>query len=388
MTGRTPILFLIDYFHGTGGTERHLAHLVCNLCRQFFQVTVVVFDLGANPLVDDMREAGAEVLALPLGRIYTPSAMVAAWRLSRLILERRIEIVQTYHQKSDTLGAIVAHFAGVPHVIPSKRDLGELRSPFYRLISRICRSWFDKVVVVSDSVANAVVATEGIDRSRIVRIYNGVDAVAFRPPSLAESRLAREALGFSADDFVVGMVANFRPEKDHDTLFAAASEAATRIPRLKLLLVGEGPLLAHQRARSANSTPGVEVRYVGAVRDVQRCLHAMDVACLISASEGFSNALLEKMAVGLPVVVTDVGGNPEAVSHGHNGFVIRSGDVRALASALDTLYTDAATRLDMGRQSRRLVEEQFSLESMWRAHVGLYRSLPCGASAGKAATAR
>lgn len=388
MIRNSRVLFLIDYFHGTGGTERHLAHLVCNLCRESFQVTVVAFDLGANPLLDAMREAGAEVLALPLGRVYTPAAMRQAWRLFHLIRERHIDIVQTYHQKSDTFGAIVAHLAGVPHIIPSKRDLAELRSPVYKSISRMCRSWFDKVVVVSDPVANMVVETEGIDRSDIVRIYNGVDAAAFSPPSEAESRQAREALGFSVDDFVVGMVANFRPEKDHDALFAAAIQAAQRIPALKLLLVGEGPLLAQHRAHDALAASGVEARFVGAVQDVHAYLHAMDVACLISVSEGFSNALLEKMAVGLPVVVTDVGGNAEAVSHGCNGFVIPPGDVGALTQALIALHTDAEMRREMGRQSRRLVEEQFSLERMWRAHIELYRSVQCGAPAAKAAAVR
>ncbi len=73
MTSGARILFLIDFFHGTGGTERHLAHLVRNLCRESFQVTVVVFDLGANPLIDAMREAGAEVLELRVGRVVAHS---------------------------------------------------------------------------------------------------------------------------------------------------------------------------------------------------------------------------------------------------------------------------------------------------------------------------
>ena len=379
MTSGARILFLIDFFHGTGGTERHLAHLVRNLCRESFQVTVVVFDLGANPLIDAMRESGAEVLELPVGRIYTPKAMLQAWRLARLIRRRRIEIVQTYHQKSDTYGAIVAHLAGVRHIVPSKRDTGEIRSAAYKLISRMFRSWFDKVIVVADGVTEAIVASEGVDRSDVVRIYNGVDSEVFRPPAEDEIRRSREALGLAAEDFVVGMVANFRPEKNHDVLFAAALEAGRRIPRLKLLLVGDGPLCAHYRALYGDPSSGIDAVFAGAVQDVHACLHAVDVACLIPGSnEGFSNAVLEKMATGLPLVVTDVGGNAEAVSHGCNGFVIPPKDVGALVEALTTLHADAAMRREMGRESRRLVEEQFSLERMWRAHIELYRSLQCG----------
>lgn len=379
VTCNSRILFLIDYFHGTGGTERHLAHLVCNLCRESFQVTVVAFDLGTNPLIDAMREAGAEVLALSVDRVYTPKALLQAWRLFRLIRVRRIDIVQTYHQKADTFGAIVAHLAGVRHIVPSKRDTGELRSRAYQLISRVFRSWFDKVIVVADAVAEAIVASEGVDRSDIVRIYNGVDTEVFRPPTDDEVRRARNTLGLADEDFVVGMVANFRPEKTHDALFAATLEARRQIPRLKLLLVGDGPLFERYRAQYGHPGSAVDALFVGAVRDVHAYLHAMDVACLIPGSnEGFSNAVLEDMASGLPLVVSDVGGNAEAVSDGCNGFVIPPGDVGALARALVALHENAGMRREMGRQSRRLVEQQFSLERMWRAHVELYRSLRCG----------
>ncbi|MBK7665075.1 MAG: glycosyltransferase [Sterolibacteriaceae bacterium] len=381
MCRRIRILFLIDYFHSTGGTERHLSLLVRNLCRESFEVTVVAFDLGENPLIDEMRQAGAEVIHLPLARVYTPHAMAQAWRLLRLIRTRRIEIVQTFHQKADTFGAIVTRIAGVRHIVSSRRDTGELKSRRYVLVSRRIRSWFEKVIVVADRVGNAVVQREGIDRADIVRIYNGVDADAFQPPTPAEATSARQALGFSAEDFVVGMVANFRPEKSHAVLFAAAREALPQIPRLKLLLVGSGPLFAHYSAQRGQLAGRPDAVFVGAVPDVQRQLHAMDVACLIpGANEGFSNAVLEKMATGLPLVVSDIGGNAEAVIDGRNGFVIPPNDVAALTEALVALHADPLRRREMGHESRRLVEERFSLEQMWRTHADLYRSLNDGSA--------
>lgn len=379
MSRQIRILFLIDYLHGTGGTERHLSLLVRNLCRESFEVSVVAFDLGENPLIDEMRQAGAEVIQLSLARIYTPNAMAQARRLFRLIRTRRIDIVQTYHQKADTFGAIVARFAGVRHIVSSRRDTGELKSPAYVHISRRIRSWFEKVIVVADGVGDAIVQLEGVDRADIVRIYNGVDADAFRPPTTAEAASARQALGFCDEDFVVGMVAHFRPEKSHAVLFAAAREARKQIPRLKLLLVGNGPLFAHYRAQHGQSAGSLDAVFVGAVPDVQRQLHAMDVGCLIpAANEGFSNAVLEKMATGLPLVVSDIGGNAEAVIDGRNGFVIPPNDVTALADALVALYAEPSRRREMGHESRRLVEERFSLEQMWHSHTDLYRSLSDG----------
>jgi glycosyltransferase involved in cell wall biosynthesis len=383
------ILFLIDYFHGTGGTERHLANLVCNLCHESFQVTVVAFDLGTNPLIEAMRLAGAEVFEFSVGRVYAPKAMLQAWRLFRLIRQRQFHVVQTYHQKSDTYGAIVARLAGVRYIIPSKRDTGELRSRAYQLVSRMCRSWYKKVIVVSEGVGDAIVKSEGVDRSNIVRIYNGVDVDAFRPPTGEDIRMARRMLGLATEDFVVGMVANFRPEKSHEVLFAAALEAGKHIPRLKLLLVGDGSLREHYQAQYGQSASGVDAVFVGAVSNVAASLHAMDLACLIPGSnEGFSNAVLEKMATGLPLVVSNVGGNAEAVCHGCNGFVIPPGDIGALAKSLLAMHRSTEMRLDMGRQSRRLVEERFSLERMWRAHVEVYRSFQCGTVTGAEAVER
>jgi L-malate glycosyltransferase len=95
------------------------------------------------------------------------------------------------------------------------------------------------------------------------------------------------------------------------------------------------------------------------------------------ANEGFSNAILEQMAVGLPMIVTAVGGNPEAVIEGENGFVIPPLDRMRLAEAMTRIYSDSACRESMGRQSRKHVEARFSLETMCREHAQLYRAL-CG----------
>jgi glycosyltransferase involved in cell wall biosynthesis len=348
-----------------------------------FDVTVVVFDLGTNPLIDDMRRAGATVIHLPVARVYTPRAIVQAWRLIRLIRHERFDIVQSYHQKADTYGAIAARMASARHLLSSRRDTGELKSRPYVVLSRCIRSWFEKFIVVAEGVANAVVEREGINRDDIVTIYNGVDTEVFRPPGALEASRARQAAGFTEGDFVVGMVANFRPEKSHDVLFAGALEARRRIPELRLLLVGGGPLLERYRERYGHPASGIDAVFVGVAQNVQPYLHSMDVACLVPGSnEGFSNAVLEKMAAGLPLVVTDVGGNVEAVVDGRNGIVIPPNDAGALARAIVAMHADRDRRQAMGRESRRLAEERFSLERMWRSHEDLYRSLCVGQSQG------
>ena len=374
------ILFIIDYFHRTGGTEKHLAELIAGLPADAFRCSIVAFDLGANPLLDGLRARGVPVIGVPVGREYVPNAAVQAWSLSRLIRANKYDIVQTFHQKADTYGAAIAWMSGVKHLVSSKRDTGHLRKPWHHFLNRHLKFLFDAFIVVAEAVRVAVMANDHLPASRITTIYNGVDIARFTVPSAEQRRDARTRLGFAADDFVVGMVAGFRPEKNHEVFFAGLLQAAPSIPSLKVLAVGAGPLLAQVRERIAQTELGARTVFAGDVSDVVPRLWAMNVGCLTPGSnEGFSNAVVEQMAVGLPMIVTDVGGNAEAVADGENGRVIPPQDATALSSALIELHGNPARAAAMGRASRTRVEERFSLERMCAEHVRLYRSL-CASS--------
>ena len=376
VSDKIKILFVIDYFHQTGGTEKHLAQLIAGLPPDAFRCSVVAFDLGTNPLLDGLRARGVSIISAPVGREYVPNAVVQAWRLFKLIRRNKYDIVQTFHQKADTYGAVIARLSGVKHLISSKRDTGQLRKPWHFFLNRRLRSSFDAFIVVSEAVRVAVMASDHLPASRITTIYNGVDIVQFVVPSAQQRRDARARLGFAADDFVVGMVAGFRPEKNHDVFFAGLLQAAPSIPSLKVLAVGAGPLLAQFRERIAQSELGARTAFAGDVFDVVPWLWAMDVGCLTpGGNEGFSNAVVEQMAVGLPMIVTDVGGNAEAVIDGENGRVIPPLDAAALSWALIELHGNPARAAVMGHASRTRVEERFSLERMCAEHIRLYRSL-------------
>jgi glycosyltransferase involved in cell wall biosynthesis len=265
--------------------------------------------------------------------------------------------------------------AGVKHIISSRRDVAHNKKPRHFFVSRRLKFLFEKVIVVSDAVGNMVVEKEGIDRGRIEKIYNGVDSVAFVPPPKEEALRERARLGIGPNDFVVGMVAGFRPEKNHDVFFEGAVKAMEAIPSMKVLAIGGGPLLEHFRSSYGSGEMGKNVIFSGDVADVTPYLKAMDVGCLISQYEGFSNSVLENMAMGLPMIVTNVGGNAEAVVHEQNGLLIAPRDTDAFCSAMIELYSNLERRLKMGRSSRRLVEEKFTLEQMCKRHAALYLSL-------------
>lgn len=370
------ILYLIDYWASPGGTERHLSYLVTHLDPRRFRCHVVIFNYQPNALVDQAKAKGIEVLHLPVARYYTPNALAQAFKLARFIRARGIDVVQTFHYKSDVYGAVVARLAGIRHIVSSKRDAADYKSEFRFFMHKLVRPITNRYIAVSGVVADVIRRKEGVAGDKISVIYNGVDLQRYQVPDATAKAAAKAKLGLDPQAFVIGMSAWFRPEKDHQLLFDAFAEVWSQAPNARLVLIGSGALFDHYRQWAA--TQGLEdrVKFVGAVDDVRSYLHSLDVACLVpKINEGFSNSILEKMASGLPVIVTDVGGNKEAVAEGETGFVIAPGDRAGLVKHLLGLHADAQRRATMSTASRQRVEQLFSLQEMINRHAQLYGSL-------------
>jgi glycosyltransferase involved in cell wall biosynthesis len=378
MTAAAPIhiLYLIDFWASPGGTERHLSYLLGALDHSRFKCHVVIFNYQPNALVDKARAEGIEIIHLPVARYYTPNAFRQGIKLFRLIRERRIDVVQTFHYKSDIYGAVIARLAGVKRIISSKRDAADYKSEFRFFMHRLVRGITRRYIVVSEVVADVIRRKEKVPAERISVIYNGVDLDRYTVPDADTKAAAKVALGFAPDAFVIGMSAWFRPEKDHQLLIDAYLAIVPSAPDARLAFVGAGPLFDHYRRQVAERHLEDRIKFIGSVDDVRGALQAFDVACLVPRiNEGFSNSVLEKMATGLPVIVTDVGGNKEAVAQGRTGYVIPPGARAELEKHLLALYRDPALRARMSAASRERVEELFSLRQMIDRHVTLYDSL-------------
>lgn len=370
------ILYVIDFWASPGGTERHLSYLVSSLDNARFKCHVVIFNYQPNALVEKARTLGIEIVHLPVARYYTPNALVQGVKLFRFIRARRIDVVQTFHYKSDIYGAVIAWLAGVRRIIASKRDAADYKGRFRFFMHKLVRPITQKYIAVSEVVAQVIRNKEKVRADKISVIYNGVDLSNYSVPDAQTKAQAKTALGFAPGDFVIGMSAWFRPEKDHQLLVDAYLEISERAPNAKLAFVGGGPLFEHYRQWVAERKLEQRIKLVGAVDDVRTYLRAFDVACLVPRiNEGFSNSILEKMATGLPVIVTDVGGNKEAVAQGTNGYVIAPTDRQQLVQHLLTLYRDNELRARMSGASRERVEQLFSLQEMIRRHASLYVSM-------------
>jgi glycosyltransferase involved in cell wall biosynthesis len=201
------------------------------------------------------------------------------------------------------------------------------------------------------------------------------------PASAARRSQLRTALGFADDDCLVGCVASFTPVKRHATLLDVFAQLQRESPQCRLVLVGDGPLRAEVETRARALGVANAVHFLGARADIEHILPALDIFVLASSTEGMSNAILEAQSCGLPVVATDVGGNPEVIEHQLTGLLVPASQPQALGVALRELVAAPGRRAALGAAASRSVARDHSLAAMAAAYGRLYRDLACSDAA-------
>jgi len=205
-------------------------------------------------------------------------------------------------------------------------------------------------------------------------IRNGIDLAKYRPTNDATRRDRRKQLGIRDSTCVIGSVGRFSWEKDYAALVTAFSIMAHKMNTgATLVIVGDGQEMG--RIRDAVRTLKLEKQVLlpGMQADVRPWLESMDIFCLSSVSEGTSITLLESAAIGLPAVVTTVGGNPEVVEDGKSGLLAPPGDVDAMATAMNRLCQNADLRKMMGEVAVRRSKLFYSIEQMGWSYEAVYR---------------
>ena len=363
-----------------GGTETHLLDLLPRLKSAGFEVALFCFtEKGAR--AGQLEDEGIEVVAAPSfaarkRSILAPLRIAAGQaKLFALIKRWRPDIVHFFLPSPYLAGAPVAIAARVPIKVMSRRSMADYRSnwPLIAPLEQRLHGYMDAIIGNAAAVTKEL-RQEGVPEHQLHLIYNGVTQTA----ETTSRSAARREVNIEPDALVLSTIANLMPYKGHADLIAALKEIADRLPQPWLLLCAgrDGGSLA-EISRAVNDS-GLEsnIRLLGERRDVPLLLAASDISILApTRNEGFSNAILESMVAGLPMVVTDVGGNAEAVRDGLTGIVVRAADPGALGAAILRLANDADLRQSMGIQAKACVAENFSLENSVARYVALYESL-------------
>jgi sugar transferase (PEP-CTERM/EpsH1 system associated) len=365
--GQSPLILHVIHHLVTGGMENGLVNLINTMPETRYRHAIACIE-DYSSFRERIRRPDVEVYPLYRSRIGT-------WRLRRELfaLCRRLRPAIVHTRNTSGLDALVpAMLAGVAHRVHSEHgwDVGDLRGEQRKpaLLRKLHSPFVSHYITVSRDLARYLEKRVGIAPARITPICNGVDTERFHPDALRSGEL-----------FTIGTVGRIQPVKDQALLlraFAAAMESRPELRnRTRVAVVGDGPQLDALRMLAASLGIADLAWLPGAQNDVPRILRSFDLFVLPSLNEGISNTILEALASGLPVVATNVGGNPELVDDGVTGKLFPVGNLEALEQAIIEYATDRALCCRQGEAARDTAIRRFGLTAMVSQYQAVYDRL-------------
>lgn len=375
MVTRAPLVVHIVHSLGAGGLENGLVNLINRTPQGRYRHAIICLARSGS-FAERIRVPGVEIFELNKRE---GKDLAVYWRLWKLLRKLRPNVVHTRNLAAlDSL--IVARLVPGTKTVHGEhgRDIYDLdgRNRKYVLLRKLMRRFVDRYITVSKDLYQWLVSEIGVRSARIDQIYNGVDLLKFAPdgPIVVEKNGA--FIPPSADRVVLGTVGRLAPVKNQELLVRAFDTLNRRgiqpHREISLLIVGDGPQTEYLTAVINDLYLQDLVYLTGDRDDIPELLRTMDIFVLPSLAEGISNTLLEAMATGLPLIATNVGGNPELVRDKVNGFLVPSADVEAMADAMESLVSNYELRTRMGAAGRELVSEKFSWTTTVEAYLAVY----------------
>jgi glycosyltransferase involved in cell wall biosynthesis len=304
----------------------------------------------------------------------TPFFRAAVRELDQKLRRLRARVLCCHGYKADLLGTLAARRAGIPVLAVSRGWTGEdWKVRLYEAIDRLVLRWVDGVVCVSEGQARKV-RDAGVKPDRVVVIHNAIRVERFARPR-PEYRKQLEAMFPRKPRFVVGSAGRLSPEKGFDILIEAARRVVQSEPATGFVLFGEG-ILREELQRQVVCC-GLEGSFIlaGFQKDLDSITPNLDVLVMTSHSEGLPNVVLEAQAAGIPAVCTRVGGIPEVIADGQNGFLVPPSDPQAAAEKILVLLGSEQHRREMGERGREIVTGRFSFEAQAVQYQALFERL-------------
>jgi glycosyltransferase involved in cell wall biosynthesis len=359
-----------------GGTEMLMLRLIRSLDPSRYRVRVAYLR-GTPELAAEVEEATG---APPFNaRLHGKADPFALARLCAHVRREGFDLVHTHMDLADYYGGLAARLGGARGVVSTKHNADEFRTrptwkrwPFLAL-ERLAYEASDAVIVVSGGLRDFLETAEHLPRRKMIVIGNGVDpGIAAAAPTRDEARRRLELPGFRP---ILGSVGRLAPQKGHLHLLDALPAILSVFPEAGLVLAGEGPARGDLEARATRLGIRDRVAFLGHRADVPGVLAALDLFLLPSLWEGMPQALLEAMAMSLPIVAARCVGVVDLVEDGVEALLVPPGDAAALGSAANRLLGDRLLAGRMAGAARRRAVERHSLAAMTARVEALYRTI-------------
>ncbi|MBI5376475.1 MAG: glycosyltransferase [Candidatus Schekmanbacteria bacterium] len=364
------VLHLIYSLH-TGGAEKVIENYSKFHDRNFFKPIVCSITDGGI-IVDEIKKTGTDVFLLNKKGMFDVSAVL---RLARIIKSQNIHIVHVHNFSANFWGTITAVLCGVRFIVRTEHSIINKRKSLFRIkyfINSLLDIFQKKIICVSEEVRSVHVKRNTLSPKKYITIYNGVDSRIFND-SYETSKYFKE-FNIEAGCKIVVKIASLTSHKGHEYFLRAAKKVLDEEKKVLFIIVGDGPRKDELTKLAKELGIKNSVVFTGVRKDINGILKLSDIFVLSSLREGFPITILEAMAASKPVIVTNVGGTPEAVIEGATGLIVQPKDEMAMAKAILLLLRDEKLRQIMGKKGRERFEINFKAESMVRKTEDVYRT--------------
>jgi glycosyltransferase involved in cell wall biosynthesis len=362
-------LFQIDAGKEWRGGQRQSLFLAKELKRRGLPFFFIV--QPESPLHQKACEAELPVLPFKMRNEFDlPAILRLAWAMKR----KKCLLVHFHDAHSAAVGSVAASLAKVPFRIITRRVDFPLKKNYFS--RRKYMKNVDAIIAISEGVKKVLVEG-GVDPENVEVISSGIDFSSFEEDSVAltsKDYLHRE-FSLAVDDYLVGIVAHLADHKGHQYLIQATKILKQQAPKIKTIIVGEGPLSMELDRQAKELDVEDIIFFLGFRKDIPKILSSLDLFVLSSHLEGMGSSILDAMASRLPVVATKVGGIPEVVIHGETGLLVPPRNPSALARAILMLYSNKTLASRLGQKGYELVHRKFSAEAMADKVVRLYEKI-------------
>jgi glycosyltransferase involved in cell wall biosynthesis len=350
-----------------GGAEKQLCLLATGLPRDQFEVQVIALT-RLGPREKELRDAGIPLHLIGKSHKFD---LTALFRLRKLLIQLRPDIVHTWIFAANCYGRVAARWARVPHLVGGERCVDLWKTGRHLWIDRWLAKYSDCIATNSTGVVNFY--TEHGIPSKLFRVIpNGI------PPRTAAMISRDEALarlGVAGERRIIGAVGRLWPQKRYRDMINAIDLLGVLRPEMTLVIIGDGPQRDELLRYRDLATDARWVRFTGDRRDVAELLPHFEQFWIASGYEGQSNALMEAMQVGLPIIASDIPGNRDLIRPGENGILFPLGESAELARQSNILFGTPERAQQLGTAAAQTIKDEFSVERMIERHQRLYRSL-------------
>jgi L-malate glycosyltransferase len=356
------------------GAQRQLLELVKGLDKKKFTPIILTLNSGGSMEMDFRQIPGLEIISAEKKGKYD---LFCLFRIFRKMRQIKPDVVQPFLTPATFFGILPALWCRTPVILVTERnasgrtDLGP-GTRIYIRIEDFLTHFADWAIPNSEAGKNSLVR-RGVSPKRIKVIYNGLNFKRlYTTPEKVQP--IRFQFDIPLQSKVIGMMARLFPIKNHTAFFKMAEIVARALPSAHFALLGDGPLRNEMEDLVSKSTLRLKTTFFGEQQDIGTFLSIFDIAVLTSDAEGCSNSLLEAMAMGKPVVATDVGGNREVVISGETGFLVPAGDIQAMANKIILLLQNPEKAQAMGQKARQIAISRFSIEKMVHEYESIYET--------------